>query len=103
MSEERQSRVREAVDLISYQLRFSDELSIRRINQFGGLNDQVMRATVPLTRFFVSGTLRQTVGGVAGHQNDVVVGYQRSAPRLDSYTELATSGKDMVEDCHCDR
>lgn len=77
---------------------FSDDLTIRRINQFGGLSDQVMRATAPLNLgFFVSGTLSKQQTGVAGFQNDVVVGYQRSASQLDSYAELATEGEDMVE------
>lgn len=79
---------------------FSDELALRRANQFGGVGDQVMRAVDGLNiGFFAAGTTTNSrLAGLPSGQNDVLISYQRTASQLDSVFLVGTVGEDHVED-----
>lgn len=77
---------------------FSEELNIRRVNQFGGLYDQVLTDVAPVSQgFFVSGFLSSPQSGGSEFDKNILIGFQRSASQLDSSAELGTLGDDTVE------
>ncbi len=79
-------------------LSISDDMTLRRVNQFGGSLDQVGTAASRMTRGFFTGGytrgqffLEPNAGG-----EDAFVAYQQSASAIESLFQLGTAGDDSV-------